>query len=580
MAGPRRYVSLQELEDSGDEEAVSFGGFVSRLRALLGWLYPELRPYRWRVFGNWLLLVLLSAVSASPILLAKKIVEEFDKEEASLLLPLALLAGAIMAVSLLQFLGSFMVGQINFRLRHSMEVKYARRMASTPLSYYEGNTSGSIALAPFVQVPMLTRTVEILFRNFLQAGTTVAIVLAVLIYTNRSIGVYCAALVPMFFIGVNWFGRGIQRSVTRTFRHVSDMHSHILESLVSVKSIRTLGISEKRVSEASRKARETMRYEMRTLLLGGAMKLVMESVFAAGVVVAVLLLRAEFARGTMSLGLCAAVLTGFGLLAKETKMLAGGVIELRKIAGATAQVVHFLEQPADCTAAGTREGPRDVGGVFLEGVSFSYGTGAQVLKGVDMAFEKGRITGIIGASGAGKSTLADLVLRLRAPQAGRLVVDGVDLSEFSEEWLRRAFGFVGQEPFLFNATVRENLQLALPEDADGELERSLQAASAWEFVSALPQGLDTPVGEGGSLLSVGEKQRLALARALMKRPSVLVLDEITSAVDPANERAILEALRDLAPTAVLVLISHRETVAKFCHRIYRLEGGTAVPVKG
>jgi ABC-type bacteriocin/lantibiotic exporter with double-glycine peptidase domain len=250
-------------------------------------------------------------------------------------------------------------------------------------------------------------------------------------------------------------------------------------------------------------------------------------------------------------------------------------MSLRRIVGATSQVIDFLSMPVDQTMQGSLEGPASVQEVRLRDLRFSYSPEQPLIEGADMVFTKGEIVGIVGTSGAGKSTLGDLILRLRSPNDGTIFIDGMDLSELRERWLRSAMGFVDQEPFLFNGTIRENLLLANPKSSETELIEALKAASAADFVAGLPKGIDTLVGEGGGLLSVGQKQRIALARALIKKPMILLLDEITSSLDTENEQIILDALKMLAPSMVIILISHRKLVTDYCHRVYSLSDGFA-----
>ncbi len=553
---------------------------LERLRILVRWLYPEVLPYRSYVIGNWLLLTLLSAVSAAPILLARNIVRDFEESSDRFHLHLVLLAVVILAIGLLRFIGTLTASYINFRVRRRLEEKYVRRLAFTPLSYYESNTSGSICLAAFNQMPFVIRLIDITFRNLLQAGTTILVVIVALFYSDVSVGVFSIVLVPFFFIGVRCFGRSTERSVRQTFTRISDLHSYVLESLISVKTIRTLGLSDKRIEEVGRIAEETVASERRTLIFTGLHRFTLEIVFAAGAVGVLLLLHSQFVGGRMSLSLCAAALTGFGLLAREIKMLAGGFIEVRRIAGACAHIIRFLREPENTSYQGGCEGPDDITTLCVRDVTFSYDDVAMVLQGINLTVSKGRMTGIVGMSGAGKSTLVDLILRLRVPTRGQILVDGRDLATFSEDWIRRSFALVDQEPFLFNTTIRENLLLSDPALTTDDIETALKAASAWGFVSDLPDRLDSVVGEGGCLLSVGQKQRIALARALIRKPSVLVLDEITSALDAANEDIILDALGAIAHDRLIVLISHKERVMACCDRIYRLERGQAHLVKG
>ena len=212
--------------------------------------------------------------------------------------------------------------------------------------------------------------------------------------------------------------------------------------------------------------------------------------------------------------------------------------------------------------------------IELSGVSFRYENATRpALDSVDLTIEARSTTAITGPSGAGKTTVADLVMGLLAPTEGQLAIDGEPLRDDQRVAWRRQLAYVPQEPFLFHATIRENLLWAVPGASDAELQRALEQAAADDFVARLPDGLDTVVGDRGSRLSGGERQRIALARALLRRPSVLVLDEATSAVDAENERKIHEAIDALHQQLTIVLIAHRLSTIRSADRIYVLEDG-------
>lgn len=552
--------------------------FVGRLKMVAAWVYPRIRPFRWMALSSWLMVTLLSGASTLPILLARRIVQDLQSNGEHLPFSLAGLAATILGIGGLRFTATYLFSAVSLRLRHNLEEEYARRLATVPLSYYESNSSASLALAPFNQIPLLARVGEVILRNFLQAATTLIFALVVLFHISPSIGFCCALLAPFFLLVPHVLSHSVERRLRQTFLRVSEMHSCMLESLLCVKTIRTLGLSERRVQDVRRIADETLREERSALLLAGLMQFMMDVVFAAGTVTVLVLLQRRLAPDEGSLAIGAAALAGFMLLAREGRILAMGVLELRRTLGACDQVVRFLEQPLPAAhdACGA---PDRVESITVDRVRFSYDGSRNVLQDVSMVCARGQITGIVGQSGSGKSTLVDLLLRLRTPEAGRILVNDLDLGLLSEPWLRKTMAFVDQEPYLLNISIRENLLLGAPGLDDRALESVLAAASALDAVRALPRGLDTVVGEGGSLLSVGEKQRIALARALAVGPSVIVLDEITSALDPENERAILQTLRELKPGRIIILISHRERVSDVCDAIYRIEEGRAVQVR-
>ncbi|HET7461741.1 MAG TPA: ABC transporter ATP-binding protein [Longimicrobium sp.] len=216
-------------------------------------------------------------------------------------------------------------------------------------------------------------------------------------------------------------------------------------------------------------------------------------------------------------------------------------------------------------------------GIRFEGVRFGYPeAGREAVAGVDLCVPACRTTAIVGPSGSGKTTVADLVMGLVRPDVGRVVVDGRELDEGWMRGWRQGIGYVAQDTVLFHDSVRENLRWARPEATDEELWEALRAAAADGFVAALPQGLETVVGDRGVRMSGGERQRLALARALLRRPALLILDEATSALDTENERRIRDAIGALHGRVTILLITHRLSSVRDADTIHVMEAGQLV----
>jgi ATP-binding cassette subfamily C protein len=212
--------------------------------------------------------------------------------------------------------------------------------------------------------------------------------------------------------------------------------------------------------------------------------------------------------------------------------------------------------------------------IKLENVKFSYrGEEHFTIKDINLAIPAGRTTAIAGPSGAGKSTVADLVMGLIKPEEGKLCVDGVAITEKTLASWRNQIGYVAQETFLFNETIRFNLQLSRPDASEEELQEVLKLAAGHEFVNNLPEGMDTVIGDRGVRLSGGERQRLALARALLRKPSLLIMDEATSNLDSENEKKILNAIDDLHGEITILMIAHRFSTIKNSDYIYLVDGG-------
>ncbi|HLT16975.1 MAG TPA: ABC transporter ATP-binding protein [Acidimicrobiales bacterium] len=255
----------------------------------------------------------------------------------------------------------------------------------------------------------------------------------------------------------------------------------------------------------------------------------------------------------------------------------GEVLDLYQRAMASCRRIFGLLEIEPRIQPGTRDLSEPVRGeVRFEDVWFAYGDGQPVLKGISLHIPAGQTHAIVGATGAGKSTIVKLLLRLYEPTAGRITLDGVPIDELTFRSLRGAFGFVAQDVFLFQGTVRENLAYGRPDATDEEIVAAARLAEADTFIRALPQGYDTIVGERGQKLSGGQRQRLTIARAIVRDPAVLLLDEATSAVDNETEAVIQRSLDHVSTDRTTIVIAHRLSTVRHADRIHVLEAGQVI----
>jgi ABC-type multidrug transport system fused ATPase/permease subunit len=280
------------------------------------------------------------------------------------------------------------------------------------------------------------------------------------------------------------------------------------------------------------------------------------------------------ANGTLSLGDFVAFNLFLAMLVMPLRQLGMWIGQAQRATASGERIFQVIDEPEEIKdAPDAAELPPGPGRVFFDGVTFGYDPDRPVLRDVELELEPGRVVALIGHTGAGKTTLAALVPRFYDVEAGRVVVDGHDVRTVSIASLRREIGVIAQDPFLFSATVRENIAFGRPGATDDEVVQAARLAQAHEFVEALPEGYDTIVGERGITLSGGQRQRLAIARALVVDPRILILDDATASVDATTESRIRDGLREAMRGRTTIIIAHRLSTIALADEIVVLEDG-------
>lgn len=282
-------------------------------------------------------------------------------------------------------------------------------------------------------------------------------------------------------------------------------------------------------------------------------------------------------KGLMSFGELVAFFLYVGLFMKPLMQLLGfSEIYQRGMAGFKRFYELLQEKPEITDAPDAKSCPPCKGNIMFDNVSFAYADGRPVIRGLSLNVAAGETVAFVGATGAGKTTIASLLLRFYEPQSGRILLDGCDIRELTQESLRRQIGLVQQDVFLFGDSVRYNIAYAKPDATADEVQAAAKAAAADEFIQKLPAGYDTEVGERGVKLSGGQKQRLAIARVFLKNPPVVVLDEATSALDNITEQQIQRELDELAVGRTTLIIAHRLSTIRHADKIVVLDEGSVV----
>ena len=462
-------------------------------------------------------------------------------------------------------------------LQHDLRNETYDHVQRLDMGFFESRTSGGLMSVLNDDVNQLERFLDVGANDILQLVTTV--VLLGLFFFIAAPGVAWLAFLPIPLIlwGSLRFQRRMAPRYARVREEVGAINADLANNLGGIAVIKSFTAEDRearRIDAASRRYLEANRHAIR---LSSAFVPLIRMAIVLGFMATLVWGGRLALEGAISVGIYSTlVFMTQRLLWPLTRL--GQTLDLyQRAMASTRRIFGLLDVTSDMTdgsASLPPEGPR--GDVRFERVRFGYADGPTVLHDLDLDLPAGRTTAVVGSTGAGKSTLVKLLLRFHDPQAGRIIVDGIDLRELARSDLRAAVGLVSQDVYLFHGTVAENLRVGRPDASDEELERAAEAAEALEFVRALPCGFDTVVGERGQKLSGGQRQRLSIARAILKDPPIMIFDEATSAVDNETEAAIQRSIERITRHRTTLVIAHRLSTIRHADAIHVLENGRRI----
>ena len=445
-----------------------------------------------------------------------------------------------------------------------------------PLRWFDNRATGDLMTRVLEDVSSVERVLIDGVEQGVVAVLQVVIVIGVMFYVSVTLTLLALAPLPFLVGGALWYTLTAHRRYRLQRQASSAMNSLLHDNLSGIRQIKSF-VREK--EEHARFNRMSDRLRHATLVVMRVWAIYHPSMYlfgSLGIVLVVAVGAKMVLSGAMQLGdlIAFLMLTGFlyepiGKLHQLNQLLQAG-----RAAGE--RVFEIIDTPIEPGLADKGDIARIAGDIRYENVTFAYAEGLPALRNVSFHARPGETIALVGATGAGKSTLVNLLTRFYEHTSGEILIDGRSIREYNLRALREAIGVVTQESFLFNGSIRENLLMGKPDASDAELWHAVDAANARGFIERLPAGLESIVGERGVKLSVGEKQRLSIARALLKDPPILILDEATASVDTATERLIQEALERLMFHRTSIVIAHRLSTIVRADQILVLDHGRII----
>ncbi len=520
---------------------------------------------------------------ASPFLLREILDTAIPQGRTGLLTLLAL--GMILTAVLnsvfgvLQTLISTTVGQ---RVMHDLRTAVYTQLQRMPLAFFTRTRTGEVQSRIANDIGGMQATVTSTATSLVSNLTAVIATVVAMLALDWRLTVVSLLLLPVFVAISRRVGRERKRITTQRQKQMAAMAATVTESL-SVSGIllgRTMGRSDSLTKRFGEESERLVDLEVRSSMAGRWRMSIIGIVMAAmpAVIYWVAGLTAQPGSTAVSLGTLVAFVTlQQGLFRPAVSLLSTGV-QMQTSLALFQRIFEYLDLEVDITEPENPvRPPRIRGEIAFEKVDFSYdgqgGEGAPTLRGIDVTVPAGTSLAVVGPTGSGKSTLSYLVPRLYDVTGGRVTLDGVDVRDLDFDTLARAVGVVSQETYLFHASVADNLRFAKPEATDEEIEAAARAAQIHDHIASLPDGYDTLVGERGYRFSGGEKQRLAIARTILRDPPVLILDEATSALDTRTEHAVQEAIDALSEGRTTLTIAHRLSTVRDADQIVVLDDG-------
>ena len=477
-------------------------------------------------------------------------------------------------VSVLAALRGYIMARIGQRVTYGLRNEVYTHLHALSLSYYNKNETGRIMASVTQDVGRLQDFISDGLQEAIRDVLTLVIICIILFGLNPGLAALVLLPTPLLVWATLRFGRKLHAIYRPLWRRWASLSALLADTIPGVRVVKAFAQERREVGKFKGRSLDLLRGELRVAWMRSLFGPVMTFVTAIGTIIIWWVGGRDILSGELTLGAFVAFTMYMYRFYGPVESLCRLNHRFQRAATSAERVFDVLDtHPEVIDQPGAMPMPPIEGRVEFRGVHFGYEEDKSVIEDLNFIVEPGEMIGLAGHSGAGKSTLINLICRFYEPQEGAILIDGHDTRQVNLQSLREQIGVVLQDPFLFNGTVAENVAYGHPESALGQIVAAAKAANAHEFIMNMPDGYDTMVGERGTRVSGGERQRLSIARAILRNPRILILDEATSNVDTQTEAQIQEALERLVQGRTTFAIAHRLSTLKNSHRLLILDKG-------